>query len=124
MPVVFAYSRRLDGSGHTRKAKRGESWPWTLNFSAWMAWAYCVCLGTLIAFNAYMLLLARTSASLAASYPLVNPLVALCLGMTLGGEAVSAWEWLASGVVMMGVVLLFVVVRRTPANSEPLCRAG
>jgi drug/metabolite transporter (DMT)-like permease len=52
------------------------------------------------------LLLARTSASLAASYSLVNPVVALCLGVTLGGEAVSSWEWLASGVVVIGVVLL------------------
>ena len=88
-------------------ALRSESWHWPLELNAWMAWAYLVFLGTLIAFNAYMLLLARTSASLAASYSLVNPIVALCLGVTLGGEAVSAWEWLASGVVMLGVVLLF-----------------
>ena len=87
-------------------ALRGESWHWPLELSAWWAWAYLVVLGSLIAFNAYMLLLARTSASLAASYSLVNPLVGLCLGVTLGGEAVSAWEWLAAGVVMIGVVLL------------------
>jgi drug/metabolite transporter (DMT)-like permease len=87
-------------------ALRGESWHWPLELSAWLSWAYLVVLGSLIAFNAYMLLLARTSASLAASYSLVNPVVALCLGVTLGGEAVSAWEWLASGVVMIGVVLL------------------
>ena len=87
-------------------ALRGESWHWPLELSAWLSWAYLVVLGSLIAFNAYMLLLARTSASLAASYSLVNPVVGLCLGVTLGGEAVSAWEWLASGVVMIGVVLL------------------
>ena len=40
------------------------------------------------------------------SHSLVNPVVALCLGVTLGGETVTAWEWLASGVVVMGVVLL------------------
>jgi drug/metabolite transporter (DMT)-like permease len=75
--------------------------------SAWAAWLYLVVFGSLIAFNAYMVLLARTSASLAASYSLVNPLVALFLGVTWGGEMVSAWEWMASGVVMIGVVLLF-----------------
>ena len=88
-------------------ALRSESWHWPLELNAWMAWGYLVFFGTLIAFNAYMLLLARTSASLAASYSLVNPIVALGLGVTLGREVVSAGEWLASGVVMLGVVLLF-----------------
>ncbi len=87
-------------------ALRHEAWHLPVALSAWFAWAYLVILGSLIAFNAYMLLLARTSASLAASYSLVNPVVALCLGVTLGGEVVSMWEWLASGVVMVGVVLL------------------
>jgi drug/metabolite transporter (DMT)-like permease len=87
-------------------ALRGESWHLPLVLSAWLAWAYLVILGSLIAFNAYMVLLGRTSASLAASYSLVNPVVALCLGVTLGGEVVSTWEWLASGVVMVGIVLL------------------
>ena len=87
-------------------ALRSEPWHLPLMLSAWLAWAYLVVLGSLIAFNAYMLLLARTSASLAASYSLVNPVVALCLGVTLGGEVVSMWEWLASGVVMVGIVLL------------------
>lgn len=93
-------------------ALRGEPWQWPAQTSAWMAWLYLVVFGTLIAFNAYMLLLARTSASLAASYSLVNPVVALILGVTLGREAVSAWEWLASGIVMLGVVLLFIDRRR------------
>src|SRR5262249_29592419 len=85
---------------------RSESWHWPLVLSAWLAWAYLVLLGSLIAFNAYMLLLSRTSASLGASYSLVNAVVALCLGVTLGGEVVSMWEWLASGVIMVGIVLL------------------
>jgi drug/metabolite transporter (DMT)-like permease len=88
-------------------ALRGEPWHWPPQAGAWMAWAYLVTFGTLIAFNAYMVLLARTSTSLAASYSLVNPVVALFLGVTLGGEAVSSWEWLASGVVLLGVLLLF-----------------
>jgi drug/metabolite transporter (DMT)-like permease len=87
-------------------ALRHESWHLPSDSSAWFSWTYLVVFGSLIAFNAYMLLLARTSASLAASYSLVNPVVALCLGVTLGGEAVSSWEWLASGVVVIGVVLL------------------
>jgi len=91
---------------------RGESWRWPEISGAWLAWGYLVIFGSLIAFNAYMLLLARTSTSLAASYSLVNPVVALILGVSLGSETVTAWEWLSAGVVMLGVVLLFIGRRR------------
>ncbi len=89
-------------------ALRGESWHWTVQPGAWAAWLYLVAFGTLIAFNAYMVLLARTSASLAASYSLVNPVVALLLGVTLGRESVSAWEWLSAAIILGAVVILFV----------------
>jgi len=88
-------------------ALMGESWHGPSQAGAWLAWAYLVVFGTLIAFSAYMLLLARTSASLASSYSLVNPVVALFLGVTLGGESVTAGEWLAAGIVLTGVVILF-----------------
>jgi drug/metabolite transporter (DMT)-like permease len=105
-------------------ALRSEPWHMPLVLSAWLAWAYLVLLGSLIAFNAYMLLLARTSASLAASYSLVNPVVALCLGVTLGGEVVSTWEWLASGVVMVGIVLLLSDQRTSKAPVPPGLKAS
>jgi drug/metabolite transporter (DMT)-like permease len=93
-------------------ALRGESWQLTAASSAWASWLYLVVFGTLIAFNAYMVLLARTSATLAASYSLVNPVVALLLGVTFGRETITAWEWLAAGVVLIGVVILFMGRRR------------
>jgi drug/metabolite transporter (DMT)-like permease len=96
----------------TMSALAGEPWHGPTQASAWMAWVYLVVFGTLIAFSAYMLLLARTSASLAASYSLVNPVVALFLGVTLGSETVSTWEWMAAGVVLSGVVILFLGRRR------------
>lgn len=88
-------------------AVRGEPWHWPLQTGVWLAWWYLVVFGSLIAFSAYMLLLARTSATVAASYSFVNPVVALFLGVTLGAETVSTWEWVASGIVIIGVVLLF-----------------
>jgi drug/metabolite transporter (DMT)-like permease len=85
----------------------GESWQRAIPTGAWLAWVYLVVFGSLIAFSAYMLLLNRTSSSLASSYSLVNPVVALLLGVTLGGEAVSGWEWLSAAVILVGVVILF-----------------
>jgi drug/metabolite transporter (DMT)-like permease len=99
-------------------ALRGESWRWTTDAGAWAAWGYLVVFGTLIAFTAYMVLLARTSGSLAASYSLVNPVVALLLGVTLGRETVSPWEWLSAGVILVGVVMLF-AGRRAQTRARP-----
>jgi drug/metabolite transporter (DMT)-like permease len=96
-------------------AVAGESWHWPTQTGSWAAWLYLVVFGSLIAFNAYMLLLARTTSSLASSYTLVNPLVALFLGVSWGGESVSTWEWISSGVVMIGVVLLFAGRRKSDA---------
>jgi drug/metabolite transporter (DMT)-like permease len=70
------------------------------------AWVYLVVFGSLIAFNAYMVLLARASAGLASSYTFVNPVIAMLLGIAIAGETVTAFEWSAVTVVLAGVVLL------------------
>jgi drug/metabolite transporter (DMT)-like permease len=70
------------------------------------AWFYLVVFGSLIAFNAYMVLLARSSVALASSYCFVNPIIAMVLGIAFAGEVVSAFEWTAAGVVLAGVVLV------------------
>ena len=86
----------------------GETMDWPPEPLAAWAWVYLVIFGSLLAFNAYMVLLARTSAGLAASYTLVNPIIAMLLGVTLGNETVTAPEWLAAGVILAGVVLLLI----------------
>jgi drug/metabolite transporter (DMT)-like permease len=87
---------------------RGESWQLPSDPGPYLAWGYLVLFGSLVAFSAYMMLLARVPTSLASSYTLVNPVVALALGVTWGGERVSPGEWLAAAVILGAVVLLFV----------------
>lgn len=79
---------------------------WPPEPSAVLAWIYLVVFGSLIAFNAYMYLLANVSAGLASSYTFVNPVIGLALGVLWGGEQVTGFEWLAAGVVLTGVVVL------------------
>jgi drug/metabolite transporter (DMT)-like permease len=50
--------------------------------------------------------------ALATSYGFVNPVIALLLGIGLGGEAVTHQEWLAASIVVIGVVTLVVGKRR------------
>jgi drug/metabolite transporter (DMT)-like permease len=86
----------------------GERPVWPPESRALLAWVYLVVFGSLIAFNAYMVLLARAGNGLASSYTFVNPVIALLLGVALGGEVVSGFEWASAGVVLAGVVLLLI----------------
>ena len=87
-------------------AMAGESPAWPPQPLAVAAWFSLVVFGSLFAFNAYMVLLARASAGLASSYTFVNPVIAMLLGVAVAGEVVSSFEWLAAGVVLIGVVLM------------------
>jgi drug/metabolite transporter (DMT)-like permease len=84
----------------------GEHAHWPPQPLAAWAWGYLVVFGSLLAFNAYMVLLARTTAGLATSYTFVNPVIALLLGILFGGETVTPHEWAATGVILAGVILL------------------
>ncbi len=84
----------------------GEKPQWPPQPVAAAAWFYLVVFGSLIAFNAYMVLLARASAGLASSYTFVNPVIAMLLGVAVAGEVVTGFEWIAAGVVLIGVVLM------------------
>jgi drug/metabolite transporter (DMT)-like permease len=93
----------------------GESPAWPPEPLAVGAWFYLVVFGSLIAFNAYMYLLANTSAALASSYTFVNPVIAMVLGVAVAGEHITGPEWLAAGIVLCGVVLM---LRGTAARRQ------
>lgn len=71
------------------------------------AWVYLVVFGSLIAFSAYLYLLGHASPAVATSYAFVNPVIALLLGVAVGGESVTGGEWIACGVILAGVLLVF-----------------
>jgi drug/metabolite transporter (DMT)-like permease len=103
-------------------AARGEQPEWPPQPLAAWSWVYLVVFGSLLAFNAYMVLLSRVSAALASSYTFVNPVIALALGIWLGGETVTGFEWAAAAVITAGVVLLVVGRSRSPVSAEPRAR--
>ena len=84
----------------------GEKPQWPPQPLALAAWVYLVVFGSLVAFSAYLYLLANASTAVATSYAFVNPVIALALGVTLGGEVVTTGEWLACCVILAGVVLI------------------
>jgi drug/metabolite transporter (DMT)-like permease len=84
----------------------GEKPSWPPSPLALECWVYVAVAGSLISYTAYLTLLERTTPALATSYTYVNPVVALVLGVTLGQESVTGFEWLAVLIVLCGVVLL------------------
>lgn len=85
----------------------GEKPTWPPTPMALAAWAYLVVAGSLIAFSAYLYLLAHASPALATSYAFVNPLIALFLGVVFASEVVTGGEWVSCGVILLGVFLIF-----------------
>jgi drug/metabolite transporter (DMT)-like permease len=84
----------------------GETFRWPPQPLAVAAWIYLVVFGSLIAFVAYMVLLANTSRALASSNSFVNPVIGMLLGVSLGSETVTHHEWLAVGIIVVGVTAI------------------
>lgn len=98
--------------------------------SAWVALAYLALVGSIVAFTAYLYLIRTVRPSLAVSYAYVNPMVAVALGTTLGGEVVTGPIWIALPLILAGVFLVAGAQRQThldgkqPLPSSPLEEAA
>ncbi|MFF2846433.1 EamA family transporter [Streptomyces sp. NPDC058001] len=79
---------------------------------SWLAFAYLVVFGSLVAFTAYAWLLLTAPLSLVATYAYVNPVVAVLLGSLVLGEALSWPIVLGGAVVVVGVCLIVTTERR------------
>jgi drug/metabolite transporter (DMT)-like permease len=88
---------------------RGFQWAQVSMASA-LAWLYLVVMGTMVTLNAYLWLLKNTSAALAGSYSFVNPVVALAVGVWLGGERLTGWVFIA--LPLIGVALALILYGR------------
>ena len=85
----------------------GEMYPFPhIPLRAAVALLYLIVGGSLLAFTAYVWLLARMPATRVASHAYVNPLVAVALGYFMGGEEVTPRMLFASALVIASVFLI------------------
>ncbi|WP_224361689.1 drug/metabolite exporter YedA [Hyalangium versicolor] len=95
----------------------GERMPAVPDTRALAAFFYLVGFGSLIAFSAYGYLLRHARPALATSYAYVNPVVAMLLGMGLGGETPGPYAFVAMTAILVAVML---ITRKAPApTSQP-----
>lgn len=83
----------------------------TISTRSWLALAYLVVFGSLIAFTAYAWLLQSAPLPLVATYAYVNPVVAVFLGWLILGEPLT-WPILVGGAIVVGGVCLVVRTER------------
>jgi drug/metabolite transporter (DMT)-like permease len=85
---------------------RGESFVSAPPLRSVLALAYLIVFGSIVAFSAYGFLLRNTRPAIATSYAYVNPVVAIALGIALGGEKVELMTIAAVIVILGGVLVL------------------
>ena len=85
---------------------RGEVWSLPASAQSFWALVYLVFIGAIVGFSSYVYLLATVRPALATSYAYVNPVVAVALGVWLGGETVDAAELWGLAVILFGVLLV------------------
>jgi drug/metabolite transporter (DMT)-like permease len=78
-------------------------------FAAWqwhtvISFVYLVTCASILAFTSYTWLIHHEPATRVASYAYVNPLIALIVGVTLGGEHISALQAAGATLIILGVV--------------------
>ena len=83
---------------------------------SWLALAYLIVFGSLIAFTAYTWLLAHAPVSQVSTYAYVNPVVALLLGWVLLAEPVTPFLLGGAALVVASVAL---VIRHESGGGRP-----
>jgi len=89
---------------------RNEQLDRPITLTAIASLAYLTTFGSLLTITAYSFLLKTVRPSLATSYAFVNPVIALLLGVSLGGEKLTGSALIALPVILVGVA--FVAFRR------------
>jgi drug/metabolite transporter (DMT)-like permease len=93
-------------------------------FAAWhwhtvASFVYLVTCASILAFTSYTWLIHHEPATRVASYAYVNPLIALVIGVALGGEHVSALQAAGATMIILGVVATMKSKAQVAAPPSP-----
>jgi drug/metabolite transporter (DMT)-like permease len=77
-----------------------------VSLKAWLALAYLIVAGSIVAFTAYVWLIHHESPTKVGTYAYVNPVVAVLLGYSLGGEGLSLRTIVGTLLVLVSVVVI------------------
>ncbi len=93
--------------------------PLQVSRAAWIALAYLVVFGSIIAFTAYVWLIHHESPTRVGTYAYVNPVVAVILGYFFAGEAIGPRTLLGTLLVLVSVVIITTAPARSAVIQAP-----
>lgn len=85
----------------------GERIEWPLTAKAGLGIFHLAIFASVLGFSLYRFLLQTTRPAFATSYALVNPVIAMALGILFAGESLSPVAGAATAVILLGVGLVF-----------------
>jgi len=91
--------------------------PFEYGGQTWLAWAYLVVVGSMLAYSAYVWVLANAPIGLVATYAYVNPVVAVFLGWLILAEPITG-PVLVGGLIIVAAVAVVISVERAPRREE------
>jgi drug/metabolite transporter (DMT)-like permease len=92
--------------------------PRAVSWSAWLALAYLIVFGSLIALSAYVWLLSVTTTARVSTYAYVNPVIAVFLGWMFADERLTPRTWIAAAAIITAVVVITTYRSRASAPSS------
>jgi drug/metabolite transporter (DMT)-like permease len=92
--------------------------PAQVTLRSWLAVLYLFSFGSALGFSAYIYILKHSTASRVATYAFVNPVVALFLGWSLGGEPLTLRTFIASGTILAAVLLVILAPHKPIVPTE------
>lgn len=78
----------------------------SVSLRSWLALAYLIVFGAIVAYSAYVWLLKVTTPALASTYAYVNPIVAVFLGWLFANEQITLQTIVAAGIIIAAVVVV------------------
>jgi len=91
--------------------------PSAVSRGAWFALLYLIVAGSIIGFTAYVWLIHHESPTKVGTYAYVNPIVAVLVGYSLGGEALSSRTILGTLCVLISVIVITTTRAKKPEAS-------
>ncbi|HXA81971.1 MAG TPA: EamA family transporter [Methylomirabilota bacterium] len=92
--------------------------PAHVTLRSWLAVLYLFSFGSALGFSAYIYILKHSTASRVATYAFVNPVVALFLGWSLGGEPLTLRTFIASSTILAAVLLVILAPHKPTVPTE------
>jgi drug/metabolite transporter (DMT)-like permease len=84
---------------------------------SWLAWLYLIVFGAIVGYTAYSWLLLHCPPAQVATYAYVNPVVAVLLGATLGGEKMT--PGMIAGAALIVAAVAAVIAKQSRASRLP-----